>query len=288
MNSTPVKQNDPPQPPVLTINVSPIATSRGYLYLRRDAFFSDTVNVSVGNNGLLSSSETASVQQVTAILTELAQTAAAVLKPEFKGLPAAPTGDRARCASTITELIKDAPYLTTLDAFENIPYGGRTFRVYPQRPSPTDSVQISLRVKPTVRSSGQVRIGPEHPGLVAFFPVPALVALVCFVDHKADAPILLTMPQIINLYTESHFLDPQRDFLTNPQDSITFTAGFITGHKHVNQSAAKTIVDTVTAPIRALFPSVSVVQTTQVQSGGGKPDQTTTTTQTTTSPPKGP
>ena len=50
--------------------------------------------------------------------------------------------------------------------------------------------------------------------MVAFFPVPALVALVCFfVDHKADAPILLTMPQIINLYTESHFLDPQRDFL---------------------------------------------------------------------------
>jgi hypothetical protein len=47
-----------------------------------------------------------------------------------------------------------------------------------------------------------------------------------------------------------------------------------------------TVVDTVTAPIRALMPSVTITTNTQVQTGGGKPNQTTTTTNTQVAPPK--
>ena len=48
------------------------------------------------------------------------------------------------------------------------------------------------------------------------------------------------------------------------QDTFTFNAGFITAHKVVEQSSAKTAVDTVTAPIRALIPSVTVQQILQM------------------------
>jgi hypothetical protein len=50
----------------------------------------------------------------------------------------------------------------------------------------------------------------------------------------------------------------------------------------------KDIVRAVTAPVRALMPSVTITTNTQLQTGGGKPDQTTTSTQTQTAPPKGP
>ena len=53
------------------VAVKPVPVTRGYLYLRQDAFFSDTVNVTVNTEGLLSSSETASVQQFTAILNQI-------------------------------------------------------------------------------------------------------------------------------------------------------------------------------------------------------------------------
>jgi hypothetical protein len=56
--------------------VSPTPLSRGYLYLRRNAFFYDSVDFSVGSDGMLSNSDTSSTQEITAILTELAETAA--------------------------------------------------------------------------------------------------------------------------------------------------------------------------------------------------------------------
>jgi hypothetical protein len=104
-----------------------------------------------------------------------------------------------------------------------------------------------------------------------FFLVPTAASILCVVTGGSDKS-----PKA------------QRDFLTNPQDTYTFSAGIITGHKYAGQSPVKTVVDTLTAPVRALMPSVQVTQTTQVQTGGGKPDQTTTTTQAQTGPSKGP
>jgi hypothetical protein len=97
------------------------------------------------------------------------------------------------------------------------------------------------------------------------------------------ARFYLSPPTVVNLYTESHFLSPQRDFFTNPHDTVTFTAGLITGHKFTGQSAAKTVVDAITSPIRALMPSVTVTQSVAVS-----PTGKTTTTSTQTAPPKGP
>jgi hypothetical protein len=127
-----------------------------------------------------------------------------------------------------------------------------------------------------------------------FFLVPTAASILCVVtggsdkSPKAQQTFYLAPPTVLNLYNESHILNPQRDFLTNPQDTYTFSAGIITGHKYAGQSPVKTVVDTLTAPVRALMPSVQVTQTTQVQTGGGKPDQTTTTTQAQTGPSKGP
>jgi hypothetical protein len=139
---------------------------------------------------------------------------------------------------------------------------------------------------------GNLKYGEVYEGLVAFYPVPAVTTLVCHVEDRRKKRkqelIELTPPQVINLYMESHLVDPQRDFFSNPQDTYTFSSGFITGHKYQAQSPAKTIVDTVTAPVRALMPSVTITTNTQVQTGGGKPNQTTTSTQTQTAPPKGP
>ncbi len=65
-------------PPVVTISASPVPVARGFLYFTKNPFFSDAANVSISSDGLLSSADSSSTQQITAILTELAQTAAAV------------------------------------------------------------------------------------------------------------------------------------------------------------------------------------------------------------------
>jgi hypothetical protein len=133
---------------------------------------------------------------------------------------------------------------------------------------------------------------------VAFFPVPATARNECVVTRIIDqlptattptdtttiTPSFFLSPQtVVNLYTESHLLNPQRDFFTNPHDTFTFTAGLITGHKFTGQSAAKTVIDTITMPIRSIMPSVTVTQSVAVS-----PTGKTTTTSTQTAPPKGP
>lgn len=138
-----------------------------------------------------------------------------------------------------------------------------------------DYASISLRLDiPPVFSDERVTLKDgAHYGLVAFYPVPSVATLNCRVGRRKFFE--LTPPQVINIYTESHLVDPQRDFFSNPQDTFTFSSGFVTGHKYAAQSPAKTIVDTVTAPVRALMPSVTITTNTQVQTGGGKPNQTT-------------
>jgi hypothetical protein len=271
----------------VTFGITPTPVSRGYLYLRRNTFFNDSINVAVGNDGMLSSSDSSSPQQITAILTELAQTAAPFLTGGLLVDQVVPNNTaRQKCYSAISSFVKSTPYYNAALA----PSGRIDWAIPIENDLlQEDKVALHLKLIPFVPSSGQVNVGKSHPGLVAFFPVPASAQVSCVVTPTAGkrAEVLLSAPTTVNLYTESHFLDPQRDFLTNPQDTFTFNAGFVTGHKYAGTSAARTIVDTLTAPIRALVPSVSVQQNTSVVTGGGKPDQTTTSTQTTTGPPKG-
>jgi len=268
--------------------VTPIGKSRGYLYLRRNAFFTDAVNVSVGSDGLLSSSDSSSVQQITAILNELAQTVAPFVSLErAEGI--SPADARQKCYSIIADLVRSVPYYNA----KLLQPGEQGWTAFSQTdPASNETVSLNLGLNALVRPARRERIGSSHDGLVAFFPVPASATVYCAVTKVGDkgpgAVVPLTTPTILSLYTERHILDPQRDFFTNPQDTFTFNAGIITGHKFTEQSPAKTIVDTLTGPIRAMMPSVTVTQSTQVQSVGGKPTQTTQTTSTQTAPPKGP
>ncbi len=284
----------------LNAGVSAIPTSRAYLYLRKNTFFSDNANLTLDSSGFLSGSDTSSQQQVTAILTELAQAAGGALEggagafAQTVELPIS-LDPRQKCFNAIASLLQYGPYhnhMTPRDAEL------RTDLLWTIKT--IDDVRLEFEILPLVPPPRQARLGNRwwvnaaeegsetfdwHEGLIAFFPVPARGAVACKIKGEKEL-VYLTDPIALNLYTESQFLDPQRDFFTNPQDTLTFNGGFITGHKYIGQSPAKTVVDTITAPIRALLPSVSVQQTTQVQTGGGKPDQTTTSTATTTSAPK--
>lgn len=266
----------------LTFSVAPIpvANSRAYLYLRENPFYSDSVNVSIGSDGMLSSSDTSSAQQISAIITELAQTVGASI---FHRLAPAQADKRELCNSDIANLVNTAPFFQ-YTSYPNIGIRGVTWRVRLDTDAKSGKVpEIDVSLIPAIPSNDTVDIEKrgEVDGLVAFFPIPATIEIRCVIPGK-EPGVLISPPTVLSLYTERQILDPKRDFLTNPQDTFTFSSGIITGHKFTTQSPARTIVDTVTSPIRALMPSISVTQSTTVQSTGAS----SSTTSTTTSPPK--
>jgi hypothetical protein len=285
----------------LTFGVAPIPDldSRAYLYLRRNPFYSDSVNAGAGIDGMFTSSDTSSAQQITAILTELAQTAESVANPtEYHTVAEVQHDNRTICNNAIVDYVKSAPYYN-YEEFQRVPNGGLD---WPISLGPSFlSATLHFIVKPLVRSNGQVTIKPLvssngqrggdgwNHGLVAFFPIAAIAEIRCSAPGETDEGVLISAPTVVTLYTESQFLDPQRDFLRNPEDTFTFSDGIITGHKYTAQSPAKTIVDTITAPIRALMPSVTVTQSTQVQTNAsGAVTSTTSSNSTQTAPSKGP
>ena len=283
-----------PGPPTLTVTLTPVPVARAYLYFKKNSFFNNTFNVGVGNDGLLTSSDSSSVQQVTAVLTELAQAAAAFVAPTLPGVPAAPrvtpalpSDDPAYCAAGIAQLTASVALYKSFDPAEigdtSATYQIASTLVLGKDSTKTVRLALKLEVPPGL-SSGLADVSAAHAGFVAYAPVPTIASIVCTAEKGAALP--LSQPMVIYPYFVSRYIDPKRDFLTDPAETFTLNAGFLTGHKYTDQSGAKTIIDTITAPIRAVLPSVSVQQSTQVQTGGGKPDQTTTTTQTTTGPPK--
>ena len=309
----------------VTLTVSPTPLSRGYLYLRRNAFFDDNVDFSVGTDGMLTNSDTSSTQEITAILNELAQTAAAAgLKVETADVQKTlDSVARPECYNAISDRVQTMPFYDTV-AFEKIadvtvngfapdskavikpsqPVVGRngvvgrgsriTWTIPINTLSNGDTVSVRFTLQTRINSYNQAvdkeQDARSFGGFVAFFPVAATARVECLVVRQgtggADpttSSFLLSPPTMVNLYTESHFLNPQRDFFTNPHDTFTFTSGLITSHKFTGQSAAKTVIDTITGPIRSLLPSVTVTQSVAVS-----PTSKTTTTSTQTAPPKGP
>jgi hypothetical protein len=267
----------------VSIGVTPKPIRRAYLYLLTNAFYSDTVNVTVGSDGMLTSSDTSSVQQITTILNELAQTAAAALQPRRLGSKPTPATAREKCFTAIGDWVKPGPFYSEFglekkyEKYRQTPEGTKFGWSFPITPTS----EVVLRVEPlfqampdTIGWTAPGMMGWIQPGLIGFFPVPAEASLLC--DYPSET-VYLSAPGTVNLYTERHVLDPQRNFLTGPQDTLTFNEGFITAHKYVDQSAAKTIVDTVTEPLRSIFPSLSANQTVHVQTGGGTANGQTTT-----------
>jgi hypothetical protein len=148
----------------VTITVSPAPITRAYIYLRRDALYSDTVNVTLGADGLLSSSDTASVQQITAILSEIAQTlGAAGFHITREGAPPPEEKDpRQICSTFLDKFVKPGTYYESFRPFERISKGGKQWRVGRPGKVGTDTVEIWLSVKPFVASRGQVELGPRR------------------------------------------------------------------------------------------------------------------------------
>jgi len=297
------KGGDTP-PPTVTITLIPTPKTRAYLYLNKSLLFSDSANISVSTNGMLSSSDSSSVQVISSALTELAQAAAAVggspallaeqEKPDKPTPPAADPKDRGTCIAGLAE----NPFYKTINAVSwntngTIPLGSAAAHSDPNDKSKTVTLDLSLALElpkwagltvESLKNLGEPDSRGSKNGFVVFYPVPVTSYLTCSVEGRAS--IQISLAQALNLYLESDFVVPQRGFFSNPADTYTLSSGFITGHKYTDQSPVKTVVDTITAPVRAIMPSMSVTNTTQVQTGGGKPDQTTQTTQTTTSPPK--
>lgn len=110
-------------PPVLSISVSPVPVSRrGFLYFTKNPFFSDSANVSISSDGLLSSSDSSSTQQITAILTELAQTAGIFggnlfVNEALHHLSSNEQDqrDRRQCVKVVNDLAKNIPFYKSHD-----------------------------------------------------------------------------------------------------------------------------------------------------------------------------
>jgi hypothetical protein len=288
----------------VTFGVTSIPGRRAYLYMSKNAFFSDSINLQLDSNGFLSSSDSSSTQQFTAIFNELAATAGQLgfAGGEFvdarkgSGQGQEGMGARQRCFNAISDRLKYGPYNVNFSRWQSNENDGE----FP----PGVSLNFDLETGPTLswewqqtkafqkgfieNVDQQTKELPKHDGIMAFFPRPAMATIYCNVnmgDGKLHR-VYLSAPLMVNLYGWGRFVYPQRNFLTGPQDTLTFNGGFLVGHKYSDQSSAKTIVDAITQPIRSLNPSVGISQNVQVQSTPGKPAQTTTTTTTTLGVPK--
>ena len=314
-----------------TLQTIPILESLRFLYWKRNPFFDDTVSFSVDSNGMPSNAQSASTQEITAIITEIAGAVASALKPaggaalvaDNLKIPSA----RKTCNQDIISFVKNGAYFydtvldnDTLTKIVKTP-GGVNFllsldpngdpKLAVGTPSDADqisSIEFNLsiggnavryedpsprkRVRPVTppKLAPQAPVAPlrsdkAFPGVMIFFPAAVRATVKCYVP-KGERPFALSpgtevnlaAPTVTNVYAVRAVVDPQRDFLTNPKDTFTFSGGIITGHNYSNQSAAKTVIDTILAPLQAIIPSMNVSQSTTVQNGGtGTPTTTTST-----------
>jgi hypothetical protein len=273
-------------PPAFTATVSltPIPTHRSYAFVKRNTWFNTSAELKVGSGGMLSTSDTSSHQQFSAILTELAQTAAslglhALVPDKREGMGGTPPAvEDGPCLARLKSFVTGLPMIKTA-----IISGPQTIvEIAPAK----DGVSLQLAVNAFVgQNAEEAESSVAGNGLVAYLPSPGTAELRCVVAGRRD-PELIAAPVALNFYLERIRVDPKRDGWRDAQDTYTFTDGFLTAHKYTDQSPAKTVVDTVTSPIRAIMPSSTVTQTTSVQSNNGVPGQTTNTTQTVSGPPK--
>jgi hypothetical protein len=294
-----------------SLQVVPKLASRRHLYWKRNPFFDDAANIGVDANGMLSNAQSASQQEITAIITELAGTAASIAAGGggLAHLQEAGQSARKACNQDIISFVKNGSYFgdfpLDINAMQDLLLGKTVtlaLRLDPngdpavirETKAPSDSDNIATIEFNISGAGGAVKLGrpvdfsdKEFWGIMVFLPVPVQGTVDCFASKSEtlaseNRRVLIAPSTVLNLYADKRVVNPTRDFLTNPQDSFTFSGGIISGHKYTGQSAAKTIIDTITAPIRAIVPSVNVTQSQTIQSNGQK----STTTSTTTGAPK--
>ncbi|HXZ02969.1 MAG TPA: hypothetical protein VEI03_23475 [Stellaceae bacterium] len=276
----------------ITLGTVNIPSDKRYLYFNNSGWYNSAVEFDTSLNGLPSKSDTSSTQQLTSLLTELAQTAGQALGGGLKFLkepipstpPALSLADlRKACAQMLKAI---APSYAVIASFDR----AGAMDIAPPQAVTVGSNPVDITLAVVLDGDGALPAKELSPigegdidGFVAYEPTPLLAHPVC---KGGGNSIDLGLPQILSVYKVRHVEKPLRNFWTSPQDTYSITDGIIVGHKYTDQSAAKTLVDLITAPARAAIPSTSVTTQTQLQTGGGKPDQTTNTTITQVSPPK--
>jgi hypothetical protein len=244
-----------------------VPEERSYLYALKNALFDDTITLKVNSDGLLAESDTTSKQQITSIITTLAQTAAQLTGgPRTVASPVKEEADPATLCKTAFSSLASSNFATSTDSVSI------DKRFYPISSGHDVVIGLNLDFPNFMPSQAQTSI--PHEGIVVFYPFPAYATLVC--TFKGQKITQFNTATQIKLYMDSHFINPKRDFFTNEDHAIFIDAGFFNGQTYKAQSSAKTVVDTITAPARAIMPTVTV--NTQVISVPGKPDQITTTT----------
>ena len=220
----------------ISFGVTTTPRSRAYLYLLRNAFFSDSVNVGLDSNGMLSNSDSSSTQQITSILTELAQTAGQAVLGGGRSLSTTAdvqnpsTDPRQKCFTAIANLLKAGPY-----------YANYRYRTPLPQPFGKDSdVSFNFRLQPLALSTGQegfdqtvqvnvdgrTKLISHHHGLLAFYPVPAKATLACVVKTPGSTSldtVYLSPPSVL-IFTPRVIRGPSARFSDWP-----------TGHIHVQR-----------------------------------------------------
>lgn len=271
--------------PTMTASLIPLPKGRTYLYMKKNSLYSNNINMTVADDGLLSSSDTSSSQQVTAALSEIGQSVGAVLKKvaalpapapksflkakgkakaKPKPAPTPKTVQKSDAALCIAALASNAPiysdFVYDKDLVGNLTADKDYLLPKVSITSPDENsyklwleIENPLSIVPDdLSKSGSGN--SQANGIFAFESVPITVQLMCQVNSKVDL-VPIGPVKKLNVYADPMVLTPTRDFLTEPHDTYTFSEGIITGHKYSDKSSTKTLFDSVTAPVRALLSS---------------------------------
>jgi len=298
----------------VTVSVVNEPSRPRYLYFKKSPLYGSSVEFTTDPQGLATKSDTSSQQMVEAALNEIAQTAeqlAAYAIGAVKNVPANngvnPVQQpqlRGECMKKLAEIAPayqvfpvDKLTGTTSGPIADVPDndpipngGGKVF---------TDSLRYYLAISglPVSATSQQQEKSQDYGsdandnddkdhdnGFWVYDPTPLTVTPMCKTAQTEAVPIAVA--QIVVVYKFRHRVNPRRNFWTSPQDTYTLADGILVGHKYTDQSAVKTVVDILTAPIRSALPSSQTTTSVSVQSTAGKPDQSTSTTSTVLSAPK--
>lgn len=252
--------------------------NKAYLHLQESWFFADATDYKLSEFGLLNTSDSQSTQQVTSVLTDL-------------GTVAGKAAGDAILYDRVLTFEEKPPVEHKPNPCTRLTSGVYEFELIdgsPLQVKTLDNELVDLAVKIDNGGSAPESSDPacvnndQIDGFCAFEPTPIKVSISC-------GSSLVVAPKIVNSYTASRVIKPQRNFLTNRHEIHSFTNGVHTEAKMDSQSELKGVFDVILAlpkGILSVLPTPTNQTTTQLQTGGGKPAQTTTTTQITIVPPK--
>jgi len=295
----------------LTVNlyIVPIALEGAYLYMRRNALFDNSVDFKIGPDGLPTSSDSNSTQEVTTILSDIASTAAGIVS-RFAFNNQVSSSSINDCYQAVAKLATTAPLDADPVSFEDdgtskfsatfasakgelpLMFSGRTLQG-----NSGNYYELALKIDHTsvtgwsdtkwkvTSSTSQSDNDVNQSGFSAYLPEQVTLQLVCypFPRNAETAPVgALSAPVVKNAWLERVWLNPVRDTFTSPKDTFSFVDGVITEHKFTNESGVKNAVEMLTSPAKAALSVLPVPSQTTKVTTVVAPTGTTKTTETDT------